>query len=272
MERKVIKKRLIFTLLVEDGFFQLSRNFSKQKVGNLHWLFNSYHAESILHSIDELVILNVSRKENTFDSFIEILKELSEYCFMPIAAGGGVRTIEQARQIFQGGADKIVLNSALFTNQNLVNQISEIYGKQNIVASIDYRLLAGELAVCIEHGQKPIEKNFEEIFLYLSTLPIGEIYITSIDRDGTGRGYDLGVLNKIQHWVRVPLIVSGGVGKFEHFYEGMKIEKVTGVSSANLFNFIGDGLQLARQYLRDKKVEMAFWDFNQLEVLTHGST
>lgn len=272
MERKVIKKRLIFTLLLDDGIFQLSRNFSKQKVGDLHWLFNSYHAESILHSIDELVVLNVSRNNNTFDSFVNVLKELSEYCFMPIAAGGGIRTIEQARQIFHAGADKIVLNSTLFTDQDLVNQISEVYGKQNIVASIDYRLLEGELAVYIECGQKRIEQSFEGIFRYLAALPVGEIYITSIDRDGTGRGYDLEVLNKIQYWVGVPIIASGGVGKFEHFHEGMKIERVTGVSSANLFNFIGDGLQRARQYLRDEKIEMASWDFSQLGVLTHEST
>lgn len=258
----MVKKRLIFTLLVDNKTFQLSRNFSRQKVGDLNWLLNSYQAESILHSIDELVILNVS-KEGAFDSFIEVLKTLSQHCFMPIAAGGGVRTLEQARAIFNAGADKIVLNSTLFTDEALVNEIAAHYGKQSIVGSIDYRGSGETSEVMIECGQKRIEKTLSDVFAYLATLPMGELYLTAIDRDGTGRGYDLEMLNKIQHWVRVPIIASGGVGKFEHFHEGMQIERVTGVSTANLFNFIGDGLQRAREYLCEKETPMAAWDFRQ---------
>lgn len=265
----MIKKRLIFTLLVDNGQFQLSRNFSRQKVGDLNWLFNSYHAESILHSIDELVVINLSKSREGFISFINLLQDLSQHCFMPIAAGGGVTSIEQARQIFCAGADKIILNSSLFTNFELVNQIANSYGKQSVIGSIDCRTNEGNTVIYIDHGQTRIEKNLEEAFVYISSLPIGELYLTSIEQDGTGRGYDIDLLNKVQNWVRVPIIASGGVGKFEHLFEGIQIDRVTGVSTANLFNFIGDGLQRAREYLCQKGINMATWDFNQLEVLTN---
>lgn len=264
-----MKKRLIFTLLVDDGQFQLSRNFSRQKVGDLNWLFNSYHAESIFQSIDELVVLNISKDPESFDSFINLLTELSQHCFMPIAAGGGVTSMEKARKILCAGADKVVLNSTLFTSPELIEAIANTHGKQSIIGSVDYRLNNNEAVLFIEHGATLINQDFEQAFQYLSTLPIGELYLTSIDQDGTGRGYDLAMLSKVEKWIKVPLIASGGVGKFEHLYEGMQIEKVTGVSTANLFNFIGDGLQLARAHLIEKGIAMASWDFNQLDVFCH---
>lgn len=258
---------MIFTLLVDNQAFQLSRNFSLQKVGDINWLFNTYHAEAILHSIDELVVLNVSKQHDNFDSYIALLEELSKKCFMPIAAGGGIREIEQAKRLFRAGADKVVLNSALFLNSELIQDIARTHGQQSVVASVDYRMIDGVPTIYIEQGRTKIEQNFEDAFSYLSLLPIGELYITSIDQDGTGRGYDIDTIRKVQNWVNVPIIASGGVGKFEQLYDGMQIERVTGVSTAHLFNFIGDGLQLARNHLTSNGISMASWDYNQLDVL-----
>lgn len=262
----MLKKRLIFTLLIDAKAFQLSRNFSLQQVGNLDWLFNKYRAEAILHSIDELVVLNVSKKENEFDSFVTVLEELSKKCFMPIAAGGGIRNVEQAKRLFRAGADKVVLNSALFSNVDLIYQIARTHGQQSVVASVDYRLVDDLRSIYIDQGRTKIEKSFEEAFEHLSSLPIGEVYLTSIEQDGTGRGYDMDTLQLIQNWVNVPIIASGGVGKFEHLYDGMQINRVTGVSTAHLFNFIGNGLQLARAHLSSQGISMASWDYSQLEI------
>lgn len=260
----MLKKRLIFTLLLDNGEFQLSRNFSLQRVGNIDWLFNSYHAEAILHSIDELIVLNVSKKENSFDLFISTLEKLSKKCFMPISAGGGIRELEQVKQIFHAGADKVILNTALFQDTDLIMNISKIYGRQSVVASVDYRLSNEEPVIYRDHGKQSLDMNFESFFERLSNMSIGELYLTSIDQDGTGRGYDIVTLNKIKDLVRVPIIASGGVGKFEHLYEGMLIDRVTGVSTANLFNFIGNGLQLAREYLCKTEAPMATWNYNSL--------
>lgn len=260
----MVKKRLIFTLLLDDGQFQLSRNFSLQRVGNIEWLFNSYHAEAILYSIDELVVLNVSKKENSFDSFICTLDKLSKKCFMPISAGGGIRNLEQVKKIFDAGADKVILNTALFNDHGLIEDISKIYGRQSVVASVDYKLLDEKPVIHTAHGKQRLDINFESFIANLSDMPIGELYLTSIDQDGTGRGYDLATLEKIKDLIKIPIIASGGVGKFEHLHEGMLLQRVTGVSTANLFNFIGNGLQLAREYLYKNEMPLATWNYKYM--------
>lgn len=260
----MFKKRLIFTLLVDNQNFQLSRNFSLQKVGDINWLFNTYHAESILHSIDELVVLNVSKHHKNFDSFISVIEHLSQRCFMPIAAGGGTRDIDDAKRIFRAGADKVVLNTALFTNAQLIEEIAKIFGRQSVVASIDYRIINNDPVVFTKNGLQRVDVPFYDVLNALNKMSVGELYLTSMDQDGTGRGFDIKLLKQSQSIIEIPIIASGGVGKFEHLLEGMILDRVTGVSTANLFNFIGKGLQLAREYLCNNKIAMASWNYKLL--------
>ena len=112
----MLKKRIIFTLLFCDGNFMLSRNFRLQKVGNLEWLNTNYNFSKISRFIDELVVLDVTRKGRNLSTFCDTLKSLSENCFVPIAAGGGVNCVESARQLLKSGADKVVINSELYLN------------------------------------------------------------------------------------------------------------------------------------------------------------
>jgi cyclase len=107
----MLKKRIIFTLLYDSGNFMLSRNFRLQQVGNLTWLQRNYNFSHIAFFIDELIILDVSRGERNTDNFCETLKKLTSDCFVPIAAGGGVRSIDYARRLLRSGADKIVINT-----------------------------------------------------------------------------------------------------------------------------------------------------------------
>jgi imidazole glycerol-phosphate synthase subunit HisF len=265
----VLKKRLIFTLLVDNQAFQLSRNFSLQKVGDLHWLFNRYNAESILHSIDELVVLNVGKKEKNTDSFIELLEQLSQKCFMPITSGGGIYNIDDAKKIFRAGADKVILNTALFSNTELIKDIATIYGNQSVVASIDYRIINDNPVIFTNNGQNKVNIAFDDMLSNISKMCIGELYLTSIDQDGTGRGYDINTLKRVAAILDIPIIASGGVGKFEHLQEGIMLEGVTGVSTSNLFNFIGNGLKLAREFLTKNHVKMATWDYKELEGLVN---
>ena len=117
----MVKNRLIFTLHLNRGTFQLSRNFSLQAVGDLRWLWNSYRFEAIAHNIDELVVLNVSRSEEGYKEFTDTLSELTKNIFIPVAAGGWIRSLEDAFLLMRSGADKLVLNSDLFHNPELVH-------------------------------------------------------------------------------------------------------------------------------------------------------
>lgn len=258
----MLKKRLIFTLLSQNGVFQLSRNFSLQAVGNLDWLRKYYDLSSISRSVDELVLLNVARGEKRMESFCQDVSKLSSFCFMPIAAGGGIQSLDDAHRLLDSGADKLVVNSALFTRPDLVRDLVQVFGRQCIVASLDYKITALGAEVILENGQRPSGLTLEQAIVLAEGAGAGELYVTSIDRDGTGQGYDLEALAMVSNFCRVPVIASGGVGDFRHLLEGLRLKNVTGVSTANIYNFLGDGLTKARRFIEEGDVPLAHWNFD----------
>lgn len=263
----MLKKRLIFTLLLSKGVFQLSRNFSLQAVGKIDWLLKHYELESLAHSVDEIVLLNVTRGEKHNDVFCAEVAKLGELSFMPIAAGGGIHSVQDAFDLMAAGADKLVVNSALFNNKDLVRELVTVFGSQCIVGSLDYRRVNGEANVFIENGSQSAGVTLEKAIHAAEALGVGELYVTSIDRDGTGQGYDVEVLADISQKCAVPLIASGGVGEFGHFADGLNLENVTGASTANLFNFLGDGLASARSVIEQSGTPLARWNFASLQKL-----
>jgi cyclase len=124
----MLKSRLIFTLLYNNGNFSVSRNFNLQSVGDLNWLKENYDFESIARSVDELIILNVSRSDENKSQFYKCIEDLSLFSFMPIAVGGRIRSIEDANILFNSGADKLVLNTSYFTAPNFIEKLIKIYG------------------------------------------------------------------------------------------------------------------------------------------------
>lgn len=255
----MLKKRLIFTFLVQDGRFMLSRNFSLQTVGDLQWVRQHYDFEAIAFSIDELVILDVKRGVRDLEAFAGIVRELSKTCFMPIAAGGGVRSVDDARTLLKSGADKIVINTPIFTDADLLQRLVRRFGSQCIVASIDYRRTGDEGEVFIENGTRPAGMTVPDAAARAQQLGAGELYLTSITRDGTGQGLDLDYLSRVGAAVAVPMIVSGGAGNFAHLSKAIQAGNVAAVSTANLFNFMADSLTDARQHIIDGGVPLATW-------------
>ncbi len=255
----MVKKRLIFTLLYEDRQFFLSRNFRLQRVGDINWLLKNYNFEKIATSIDELIILNISRQKHNFESFCEDILVLTKNCFLPISLGGGIRNIRDASILFRNGADKVVINSSLFNNPNLVKDLASIYGNQSIIASVDFKIIDKNYDVFIENGSKKISTNLHKFLLKVMSLPVGELYLNSIDQDGTGQGLLIKSLNEIPKEFNLPIILSGGAGNKFHLYEALKISETDAVATANLFNFIGDGLPNARNFLLEKGCKLAKW-------------
>lgn len=254
------RKRLIFTLLHDNGNFMLSRNFRLQRVGNATWLEKNYNFAEIAFAIDELIVLDVSRGTRDFSAFCACLERVTRGCFAPIAAGGGIRTIEQARELLRSGADKIVVNSALHQDEVLIQSLSEDFGRQCVVASADLkRDAAGEFRVWIENGSKLGDGSAREALARIERLPIGELYLNSIDHDGTGRGYDLAMLELLPPELPVPVILAGGAGNHLHIAEGLGLPQVDAVATAHLLNFVGNGLENARRRLMEMNFDLATW-------------
>jgi len=256
----MLKKRVIFTLLYDNGFFTLSRNFRLQKVGNMDWLKKNYNFSHTAFSIDELIILDVTRGQRDEEIFFGHVRLLNDECFVPIAAGGGIRSLKQARKLFHSGADKVVLNSILFEDKEVIKQISNEFGQQSIVAAIDVKIINGEFTVWTDNGSVQQNTNLNDWLKKIDKLPIGEVYLNSIDRDGTGHGYKIELIDQVPELLSIPVILAGGAGKYLHFSEALKDDRIDAVATANLLNFIGDGLEKNRKKLLDEKFNLPSWD------------
>lgn len=248
----MLRKRIIFSLIYEDGKFTQSRNFRLQKVGDINWLEKNYKFRDIAFSLDELIVLNASRENKNISEFAKTLERLVDSVFIPISAGGGIRSIEDARILFENGADKLVLNSILHLKPEVVEDIVQQYGSQSVVACVDYKKNGNEIKLYIEDGKTKIPLRLEEYIKHLENLKVGEIYLNSIEKDGTGFGYDFEVIDEVSKYMKIPLIIAGGAGNENHLIDGLKREKVDAVATANLFNFVGDGLVKARERIISK--------------------
>jgi len=251
------KKRLIYTLLYNKGHFMLSRNFRLQKVGDFKWLKKHYNFEKIAFSIDELIILDVTREGRDIDEFSSVVKEVVKNVFIPVACGGGIRSLNDAKLLLNSGADKIVVNTTLHSNKELINSLVKNYGSQFVVGSVDFQIENDVKKVYIENGELKIDENLEDFLDEVEKLSIGEIYLNSIQKDGTGQGYDIKHLANTFGKLTIPIILAGGAGNHLHLIEGLKINSVDAVATANLFNFLGDALPKARMEILKKELPLA---------------
>ncbi len=262
----MLRKRIIFSLIYNDGFFTQSRNFRLQKVGDLKWLEKNYGFQKIAFSLDELIVVNASRTNKSVSDFASMIRLLVNDVFIPICAGGGIRSMEEAELLFKNGADKIIMNTALYKNPELIKELIRNYGSQSVVASVDYKTSNGINEVYIADGTEKIDKNLEQYLEYLELLDIGEIYLNSVDKDGTGFGYDFATIHDIAKKINKPLIIAGGAGNEKHLIEGLQINEVSAVATANLFNFIGDGLPNAREKIIASGLNIANWNPDQISI------
>ena len=242
--------RLIFTLLFDGSSFMMSRNFRLQRVGGVDWLTRNYQFASVCEAIDELMILDVSRGVRDRAAFLDAVRAVARGCFVPLSLGGGVTDPEDALRLLRSGADKVVINTALWSHRDLVGQIARIAGEQAIVASVDVRGTGESSEVVVANGSTPSGGDTAELLRDLGRLPFGELMLTAIDRDGTGMGLDMTSLELLDPLFGHPVILSGGVGTGEHIAEGLDDPRVTAVATANLLNFVGDGLARAREDVR----------------------
>ncbi|MGE5411881.1 MAG: HisA/HisF-related TIM barrel protein [Clostridiales bacterium] len=252
-----MKKRLIFTLLYYEDFFVLSRNFRLQKVGDIRWIEDYYNFKQIAFSIDELVILNINRDEKHISKFCDVVSKLIHNVFVPVAVGGGINSMEYAEMLFMSGADKIIVNTAVHERGDLVKQLIQKYGAQSIIASIDFDVENGKPQIFTHNGTIKVDVAFRDYLKYIADLGVGEVYINSIRKDGTGQGYDLEILSEFLPIVKLPVIMAGGAGNSKHLIEAINNQSVDAVATANLFNFIGRALPNSRNEMLDAGINLA---------------
>ena len=255
------KPRLIFVLLWDRGKFVLSRNFRLQNVGDFTWLEHNYRFNSTSRFIDELVVLNVSREDSQKEAFAAELRRLTQGVFSPVSAGGWVNNPDDVALLLKNGADRVVLNSLLYDlSSPAISEIAQLYGTQCILGSLDVSEVNNEYHVFSHQGQK-CQGPLSDVLSRLNQLPLGELMVTSIDRDGTGMGFDHQLADTLWHHSSFPYILCGGAGNARHLRDLYSRYENSALATAHLFNFIGSGLKAARDDLLNHNVDLARWDY-----------
>lgn len=245
----------------------LSRNFRLQRAGDIKWLMSNYNFKNIAFTIDELIILDVSRGERNLERFCDHIKVIAEECFVPIAAGGGIKSHAHARAILNAGADKLIVNTTFIKAPTFVRELVGLYGSQCIIASVDVKKRESDFEMYMYNGSVKIDLTLSEYIRHILALGAGEIYLNSMDKDGTGHGYLFDVLAKLDHTVNVPVIVAGGAGNWHHLLEGLEHDQADAAATANLFNFIGQGFPNAREQLLSEGINLAKWESKNCDNL-----
>ena len=184
---------------------------------------------------------------------------------MPISVGGGINTFDKAKKILTGGADKILINTNL--NLKLLKEVSKNYGQQSIIASVDYKKMNKRYKVFIKNSSEQLNISLKDYILKLNNFPIGEIMLNSIDQDGTGNGLDFEILKFLPKTITKSIIFSGGCGNAIHLSDGLSNKSIDAVSTANLLNFIGDGLKKAREDMLINNFKLPIWDVKTIHML-----
>jgi|TARA_B100000424_G_C22885804_1_gene471289 cyclase len=253
----MIFKRIIYALLYSNGNFHLSRNFRLQKVGDVNWLKDNFGFGETCDYIDELMIINVTQEptKKDFHKYFNDVDLLRKKIFVPITLGGGIRNFSNAKACFDNGADKILINYLAHKNLNIIEEISKIYGEQAISIMVDFKLEGQEFFTYVNSG-KIKSLSLGSFLKSLKNLKFGEIILNSIDRDGTAAGLEIKSLENIPSNLNNPVLLMGGAGKPEHFFEVLNNDKISGLITANLFNFLGSGLEEARQFSLSKNINL----------------
>lgn len=204
---------------------------------------------------DELVFLDITASYEKRGIMIEVVRRTAEEVFMPLTVGGGVRTVEDIRNLLNAGADKVSINTAAVKNPQLITEGAKLFGSQCIVVAIDAKRVApNKWEVFIHGGRTPTGIDAVEWAKEAVDRGAGEILLTSMDRDGTKAGYDVELTRAISEAVSVPVIASGGAGKKEHFYEGLVEGKADAVLAASVFHFREISIPELKEYLKERGV------------------
>jgi cyclase len=250
----VLAKRLIPCLDVKDGRVVKGVKFVNLKdAGDPVEIAARYSEEGA----DEITFLDITASHEGRNVMAEVVERTAGEVFVPLTAGGGVRTIEDIRRLLLAGADKVSINTAAVKNPDFVRVASETFGSQSIVVAIDARCTGrGKWEVYTHGGRNPTGIDAIEWAVKMEGLGAGEILLTSMDMDGTKEGYDIPLTRQVSQAVGVPVIASGGAGNLRHLYEALTEGGADAVLCASIFHYGEWKIWEAKEYLRSMGIEI----------------
>ena len=242
----MLSKRIIACLDVRDGQVVKGINFEGlRSAGDPAELARRYNHEGI----DELVILDVTATLERRRAMAETIRAVARELFIPLAVGGGIRSLDDAEAAIEAGADKVSVNSAALADPLLITRLAGRYGSQAIVVAVDAKRQDGRFAVYSRSGSTPTGRDAIEWAREAEAHGAGEILLTSIDRDGTREGFDCELTAAVSTAVSIPVIASGGAGTFEHFLDVFTSGRADAALAASVFHYSEHAVSELKQFL-----------------------
>ena len=249
----MLTKRVIACLDVRDGVVVKGVGFAAlANAGDPAALARRYDREGI----DEVVVLNVTATLDGRRALAETIRCVAAELFIPLTVGGGIRSVADAKAVFDAGADKVSLNSAALARPALITELADLYGSQAVVVAIDAKRHAGQFVVFARSGTKDAGRDVVEWAREATDRGAGEILLTSIDRDGSRAGFDCVLTAAVSSAVEIPVIASGGAGTPEHFLEVFTDGCADAALAASVFHFAEHSVMTMKTYLAAHGVPM----------------
>jgi imidazole glycerol-phosphate synthase subunit HisF len=205
---------------------------------------------------DELCFLDITASHEKRKTIVKVVEKVAHEVFMPLTVGGGIKTLEDIREILLAGADKVTVNTTAVESPDFVREASEVFGSQCICVAIDAKRKGKGFEVYTYGGRRPTGVDAIEWAVRAEKLGAGEILLTSMDRDGTKKGFDIKLTKAVSEAVNIPVIASGGVGTLEHLYDGLVEGKADAVLAASIFHYREYTVMDAKRYLKEKGVNV----------------
>ncbi len=246
----MVRKRLITVLTFNNGILFRTRSF----IPDYRYTLNFVDA----WSVDEVVLLDITRPgEGDRENFYEIVRIFARNCFVPLATGGSVKTLDDFRMLLGIGADKVIVNTHAFEKPDFISQAAKLYGTQCVVVSIDAKKNHdNQYEVFTHFGSKATGVNPAEWAQKAQKFGAGEIFIQSIDNDGTLEGYNNELNKLVANAVNIPVLVCGGAGKWQDFVDGFKIGNASAVCTTNIYHFTEPSIKSAKSYIQNTNIHI----------------
>lgn len=233
----MLKTRVIPCMLFNGFHLVKTVQFSRMRnLGNPIQTARVYNSRNV----DELVFIDITASEEKRAPVFNLIVDIFNECFMPLAVGGGIHQMEHVDRLMRIGADKVIVNSEAINNPAFITKIAAKYGSQSVVISIDVKYENDEHFVFYNRAEKNTGLKVVDWARQVEKLAAGEIFLNSIDKDGTMRGYDIALIKKVVSAVSLPVIACGGAGTIQHVVDAVLQGKADAVSLASLFHFTGD--------------------------------
>jgi imidazole glycerol-phosphate synthase subunit HisF len=248
----MLKNRIIPCLDVNNGRVVKGINFLDLKDAGDPVEQAEFYDKS---GADEICFLDITASNENRNTIIDIVSKTAEKCFVPLTVGGGIKTLQNIRDLLLAGADKVSINTAAVKNVNFVKEASKKFGSQCMVVAIDAKKVSENKWEVFTHGgRNKTGIDVVEFAKQVEANGAGEILLTSMDRDGTKSGYDIDLLKAITESINIPVIASGGVGTLNHLYDGIVKGGASAVLAASIFHYGEYKIKEAKEYLNSKNV------------------